>query len=150
MWNMHYLNKETKCLHGVGVGISLSSYFNYPSAQSEQCHSAGAAAAQTDTAQTSSPALGWMQSIPLLWVHLLSGVLAEPWAFSKGSNKAATKLYWTFRTGWGWNCHNSSRGFKITFKIYSNREQMEKYFSHKLHVVKQRADISRSCGISSD
>lgn len=27
---------------------------------------------------------------------------------------------------------------------------MEKYFSHKLHVVKQRADISRSCGISSD
>lgn len=55
------------------------------------------------------------------------------------SNKADTKIYGTLKTGWGWNCHNSSRGFKITFKIDSNRAELEKYFSHKLHVVKTKS-----------
>lgn len=57
----------------------------------------------------------------------------------EGSNKADTKIYGTLKTGWGWNCHNSSRGFKITFKIDSNRAELEKYFSHKLRVVKTKS-----------
>lgn len=57
----------------------------------------------------------------------------------EGSNKATTKIYRTVRTRWGWNCRNSARGFKITFKTDSSRAQMEKYFSHKLHVVKTKS-----------
>lgn len=34
---------------------------------------------------------------------------------------------------------NRSRGFKITFKIDSNRAELEKYFSHKLRVVKTKS-----------